>query len=101
MCCPRSDFEYYDASARGWRVAKHLTEITIQGNERSAFAPADFKQYLVRRSAQPLTGNRNSIVTGGADQIGRTPAEILVELEFHATFSVGTGTTRSRAASAP
>ncbi len=80
MCSPRSDLEYHDAGARRWRVAKHLTEITIQCNERPAFAPADFKQYLVRRSAQPLTGNRNSIVAGCADQIGHAPAEILVEL---------------------
>ena len=101
MCCPPSDLDYHDAGARGWRVAKHLTEITIQCNKRPAFTPADFKQYLVRRSGQPLTGNRNSIVAGCADQVARAPAEILVELEFHATFSVGTGTTCSRAASAP
>jgi hypothetical protein len=28
-------------------------------------------------------------------------SDILVELDFHATWPVGTGTTRSRAASAP
>ena len=37
----------------------------------------------------------------GADEIGCAAAEILVELKFHATFSVGTGMTHSRAASAP
>ncbi len=101
MCSPRSDLEYHDAGARSWWVAKHLTEIAIQCNERSAFAPADFKQCLIRRSAQPLTGNRDGIVTGGADQIGRAPAQILVELEVHAAFSAGMGTICSRAASAP
>ncbi len=98
---PRPGLKYQDAGAGGWRIAKHLTKITIQCDERSALAPADFKQYLVRRSAQPLTGNRNSIVAGSADQIGRAPAEILVELEFHAAVSAGTGMICSRAASAP
>jgi hypothetical protein len=48
-----------------------------------------------------LTGDRDGIVAGCADQIGRAPAEILVELKPHAEFSVGTGITHSRAASAP
>jgi hypothetical protein len=48
-----------------------------------------------------LIGDCDGIVAGSADQIGRTPAEILVELEFHAALSVGTGMIRSRAASAP
>jgi hypothetical protein len=44
MRSPRSDLEYDDAGARGWRIAKHLTEIAVQCDERSAFAPAHFKR---------------------------------------------------------
>src|SRR6266404_9068569 len=98
---PRPDLKYHNAGAGGWRVAKHLAKIAIQCDERSAFALADLEQPLVRRPTQPLTDGCNGIVAGSAEQIGCAPAEIPVELKLHATFSVGTGITRSRAASAP
>jgi hypothetical protein len=40
-------------------------------------------------------------MTGRFEQLQPTAPDILVELEFHAAWSVGTGTMRSRAASAP
>jgi hypothetical protein len=97
----RPDLEYHYAGAGGRRVTKHLAKITIQCYERSAFAPAHFKKCLVCRPTQALIANGNDIVAGSADQIGRTPAKILVELKLHAAFSAGIGITRSRAASAP
>jgi hypothetical protein len=98
---PRTDFEHQYAGAGRWRITKHLAKIAIQCYKRSVFAPAHFTECLVGRPAQPLTDDCEGIVAGGADQISRAPAEILVELKFHAAFSVGTGMTRSRAASAP
>jgi hypothetical protein len=98
---PRTDFEHQYAGAGRRRITKHLAKIAIQCDERSAFAPAYFEQRLVRRPSQPLIGDRDGIVAGSEDQIGRAPAEILVELELHAAFSLGTGMTHSRAASAP
>ena len=93
--------QYHNAGAASRRITQHFAKITIQCDERSAFLLAHVKQYLVYRPAQPLTVARSDIVAGGADQIGGVPAEILVELEFHATFSVGIGMICSRAASAP
>lgn len=98
---PRSDLQYHDSGAHGRRVAEHLAKIAVQCDERSAFVLAHLKQCFVRHPTQPLTDNRNSIVAGSADQIGRVPTEILVELEFHAAFSAETGMICSRAASAP
>jgi hypothetical protein len=115
MCGPRPDLEHHYAGAAGGRISKHLPNPralnrrsvasdargAIHCDQRSAFGRAHFKQCLVRRASQPLADNCNGVVAGGANEIGRAPAEILVELEFHAGFSAGTGMTRSRAASAP
>ena len=103
MCGPRPDLEHHYAGARSGRVAKHLANPralnrrsvagdargAIQCDERSTFGPARFEQCHVRGPSQPLTGDGNGVVAGSADQIGRTPAEILVKPEFHAAFSVG------------
>jgi hypothetical protein len=68
----------------------------------AAFALAHFEQRLIRSAMQPLAGDCSHIVlSGSAHHVGGAPAEILVELEFHAAFSVGTGMIRSRAVSAP
>jgi hypothetical protein len=74
------ELEYHDAGGGSGWVAEYLAEITVQRDERSAFVLACLEQRLVRRPAQPLISNRDRIVAGGADQIGRTPAEVLVEL---------------------
>ncbi len=80
MCGPRPDLENNYAGAVSWRVAKHLAKIAIQCDERPPFGPANFKQCLVRDPSQTLTGDRDGIVAGSADQIRRATAEILVEL---------------------
>jgi hypothetical protein len=51
MAGPRSDLEDHDAGAGSRRVAKHLAEIAIQCDERSAFGRAHFEQCLVRRAS--------------------------------------------------
>jgi hypothetical protein len=115
MCGPRPDLDHHYAGAAGGWKSKHLPNPralnrrsvasdargAIHCDQRSAFGRAHFKQCLVRRASQPLADNCNGVVAGGANEIGRAPAEILVELEFLAGFSAGTGMTRSRAASAP
>ena len=99
------NLQYHNAGAASRRITQHFanpralnhrsvasdTRGPIQCDERSAFLLAHLKQYLVCRPAQPLTYARKNIVAGGADQIGGASAEILVELEFHATFSVRMG----------
>jgi hypothetical protein len=97
----RSDLEHHYSGACRWWEAKHVAEIPIQRDQRPPFGGADFEQPVVCRPLEPLIADSNHIVSGAADHIGRAAAEILVELEFHPAFSVGTGTTRSRAASAP
>jgi len=98
---PGPEFEDHYAGTCRRRVPKHLAKIPVQGNQRSPLALADFEDPLVRGPSQPLLDCRNDIVAGSADQIAGGATEIFVELELHATFSVGTGITRSRAASAP
>jgi len=80
VCSARSDFQYHYTGAGSGRVAKHLTKVSVQCDERSSFAPTDFKQYLVRGPAQSLARNCNSIMTGGADKIGGAAAQIFIEL---------------------
>jgi hypothetical protein len=48
-------------------VAKHLAEIAIQCDERSAFGRAHFEQSLVCCPSQSLAGDRNGIMAGSAD----------------------------------
>jgi hypothetical protein len=87
-------------AAGGW-VAKHLPKIAIQRDERSVFGRAHFELCLVRCPSQPLAANRNGVMAGSTDQVGRVPTQVFVELKPHAGFSAGTGMMRSRAASAP
>ena len=86
---PRPDLEYHDAGAANRRETHHLAKVAIQCDERSAFARAHFEQSLVRRPSQLLSRGRDRVMAGSTKQLGRTPAEILVKLEFHAAFSVG------------
>ena len=80
MCGPRPDFEYHYAGGDSGRIAKHLAKIAIQCDKRSAFAPAHFKQRLVRSPPQTLTEDCSGVMAGSTDQIGRAPTEIFVEL---------------------
>ena len=80
VCGTRPELGYHDAGGDSGWVAEYLAEITVQRDERSIFVPARLEQRLVRRPVQPLIGNCDRIVADGADQIGRAPAEVLVEL---------------------
>ena len=80
MRSTRPELEDHDAGGGSGWVAKYLAEITVQCDERSAFVLACLEQCLIGHPAQPLIGNRDSIVTGSEHQISRTPAEVLVEL---------------------
>ena len=94
MCGPRPDLEHHYAGAAGARISKYLPNPralnrrsvasdargAIHCDQRSAFGRADFKQCLIRRASQPLADNCNGVVAGGPNEIGRAPAEILVEL---------------------
>jgi hypothetical protein len=48
-----------------------------------------------------LIPHRHYIVAGCFEKLQAAASNILIKLEFHTTRPTGTGTTRSRAASAP
>lgn len=83
------------------RKSQDLTEIAVEGNQHSVFAGAHLEQRLVARAAEVLVADGHCIVAGSLEEFPAAPADLLVELDLHATRSIGTGTIRSRAASAP
>jgi len=97
----RRCFENDDALRALWREAQHMTEIVVQCDERAAFRGASDEQVVVRRADQLLCSYRLDVVSGPAQQFSPALADVLVELESHAAWTVGTGTIRSRATSAP
>ena len=98
---PGSRLQDDDSCALFRRESQNVSEVTIEGNQHSAFGGADLEQLLVGNAAQILLADRHHIVTVCFEQLSATAPDILVELELHAARSVGTGTMRSRAASAP
>ena len=71
----------------------------MSGN--AALGCANIEQRLIAHAAKILVADGHHIVTGNLQQICAAAADVLVELDFHATWSIGTGTICSRAASAP
>jgi len=98
---PGSKLQDDDSCALFRRESQNVSEVMIEGNQHSAFDGTDLEQLLVGNAAQILLADRHHIVTGRFKQLPATAPDILVELELHAARSLGTGTMRSRAASAP
>ncbi len=80
---------------------QHVTEVVVQRDERPAFGNARRKEVLVRGANKLLASYGLDVVSSLAQQLSPALADILVELESHAASTVGTGTMRSRATSAP
>lgn len=97
----RTDFENDDSCALFWRESQHLTEIAIKRDQHSFLPGTYLPQPSVGSSLQILIANSHDIVAGPSQKLQTALAYILVKLELHATRSIGTNTTRSRAASAP
>lgn len=84
----------------GWK-SHDLPEIPVKGDESPLLITADLEQSLVRSAPKSLLTDGHHIVAFGLEKRQATAADVLVELEPHATRPTGTATTRSRAASAP
>lgn len=98
---PRSKLQDDDPGALSRRKSQNVAEVVIERDQHPAFGGADIEQFLIGAPAQILLAYRHYIVTGRFEHFQATTADVLVELELHAAWSVGTGTMRSRAASAP
>src|SRR5262252_487545 len=99
--CSGSNFQDHYSGALCGRKSRDLAKITIEGNECTIFGAANLKKLLVGDATKPLIPHGHHIMAGRFQQFQAAAPDILVKLDFHATRSIGTGTTRSRAASAP
>ena len=106
---PWSKLQNDDSAALFRRESQNVSEVMVEcnqhsafdGTHHSAFDGTHLEQLLVGNAAQILVADRHHIVAGRLEQLPATTPDILVELELHAARSLGTGTMRSRAASAP
>jgi len=73
----------------------------IQRDERAFFRCACLKQRFILCATQSLISDCRHVVAGRPQKLNTSLADVFIKLELHATFSVGTGMMRSRAASAP
>ena len=92
-----------DHDAGRWfrREAQNIAKVEIERDEAPLFPSADVINRLIGCAVKFLIVNRRNIMTGLAQNPGNGKPEILVELELHADFSIGSGTYRSRDISAP
>ena len=75
-----------DDAARALRwEAQHVTEVMVQRDERAIFCRAYLKEMLVRGADKLLIFDRCDVMAGQPQQLGSPIADVLVELEFHAT----------------
>lgn len=99
--CPGSDSQDDDPGASIWGKPQHMAEIVIEGDQDSTFGRAYIEQFLVGDPLEVLIPHGHRVVSARLEKLQASRSDILVEPEFHAARSVGTGTIRSRAASAP
>jgi len=97
----RADFQNDHACSFLWREAQHLAKISIESDQRSTLDGTGFEQFLIGCASEFLTAGGLNIVARGREELQSAPSDIFVELELHAAPPIGTGTTRSREASAP
>ncbi len=69
-----------------------LPNVEIERDETSLFPPTDVIYRFVGCAVKFLIVDGQNIVTSLAQNPGSTQPQILVELEFHADFSIGSGT---------
>jgi hypothetical protein len=68
------------------------SEVQVQRNERTSFAYAVQDQLVIECRLQMLLRDGADIVTRRFQRDAGVIAEVLVELELHATSSIGIGT---------
>ena len=73
----------------------------IQSDERAFFQLTYAKQVLIVRATESFLQDVIGIVPRLDQHLERASTQILVELKFHAAFSVATGIMCSRAIKAP
>ncbi len=78
-----------------------MANISIESDQRSTLDGTGFEQFLIGCASEFLTAGGLNIVARGREELQSAPSDIFVELELHAAPPIGTGTTRSREASAP
>ena len=78
-----------------------MPEVVVERYERQCFRRAHREELLVRGADQPFVPDRSDIMSCNAEQLGAALPDVLVEFDSQATWAVGTGMIRSRAASAP
>lgn len=84
--------QHNNAGGRFWWEAQDVAKVEIERDEASLFSTADIINHLIGCTVKFLIVNGRNIITGLAQNPGNTKPEILVELEFHADFSIGSGT---------
>src|SRR6516165_809454 len=101
MSSPRPDLEdYYSGAFLRWE-SQYVTKIAIARYEGSSLSRTNVEQILVGHAEQSLIANRYRVVPRCLEKLETATADIFIEFKLHATRSIGTGKTRSRAASAP
>src|SRR3972149_7273547 len=83
------------------RKTKNMTKIVIQSNQCTSFFHNRIENNIIRLSSESFFTNSFYIMPGSSEQFQPSFTDVLIQLEFHADVSVGTGMIRSRAASAP
>lgn len=92
--------EHHKTSALRRRVRANVREVDVEGQEHSAFRPADRSKLFIRCPTKRLITNRHGVMTGLSEGLRGRRRDVLVELELHAVLHAGIATTRSRARSA-
>jgi len=100
-CRTRIQVQDHDPGTRLRRKPQDLTEVAIEGDKGPSLGAAYVEEALVSGASEVLAMHRRHVVAVGLEHLRATTADILVQFELHATRPTGTGTTRSRAASAP
>src|SRR3954468_18192588 len=99
--CSRPDVQHDYSSTPLRGKTGNLAEVAIEGDERSPLSRTYLERFLVGDTVKTLFPHGHRIMAACLQQLQATASDVLVELELHATRSVGTGMMRSRAASAP
>ncbi len=84
--------QYHDTGCRFRRETQDVAEVEIERDEASLFPSTNVIYRFVGYAVKFLIMDGQNIVTRLAQNPGNTQPEILVELEFHADFSMGSGT---------
>lgn len=77
--------EHCDASSCAGREADWVGEVDVEGDENSGFGDGCRKNVWVARAGHLFVPDGVHVVTGAAKLLGPSKAQVLVELQLHAT----------------